>query len=107
MLLNHSMSLVYSPGNAYYQLVYGCMCSLNAHTIPYLISWYPLSILSKYTTHHLVLVMLTDKQADAFYEWLSLCPLEYVLLYEDFDGIAYRFVIPTEPVNFAESFFDD
>ena len=51
--------------------------------------------------------MLTDRQADAFYEWLSLCPLEYVLLYEDFDGIAYRFVVPTEPVNFAESFFDD
>jgi hypothetical protein len=51
--------------------------------------------------------MLTDKQADAFYEWLSLCPLEYVLLYEDFDSIAYKFVVPTKTIEFAESFFND
>jgi hypothetical protein len=80
---------------------------LNRYTIPHLISWYPQSILSKYTTHHLVLDMLTDKQADAFYEWLSLCPLEYVLLYEDFDSIAYKFVVPTKTIEFAESFFND
>ena len=101
------MSLVYSPGDVYYQLLCGYMCSLNTHTIPYLTSWYPLSILSKYITPHLLPDMLTDQQADIFYEWLSLCPLEYVLLYEDFDGIAYRFVVPTGTVNFADSFFDD
>ena len=101
------MSLVYSPDITFYQPLCGCMCSVNMYITPHLISWYPLSILSKYTTHHLVQVMLTDKKADSFYEWLSLCPLEYVLLYEDFDGIAYRFVVPTETVNFADSFFDD
>jgi len=51
--------------------------------------------------------MLTDKKADSFYEWLSLCPLEYVLLYEDFDSIAYKFVVPTETVDFPETFFND
>jgi len=101
------MSLVYSLGITSYQLLCGCMCSLNTHTIPYLISWYQLSILSKYTTPHLVQVMLTDKKADSFYEWLSLCPLEYVLLYEDFDSIAYKFVVPTETVDFPETFFND
>jgi hypothetical protein len=51
--------------------------------------------------------MLTDDKVEEFNEWISKCPLECILLYEELDGIIYKFIVPTQLPEFSDSFFND